>query len=472
MNRTIPSTALATALLAATYALPALAAVPLDGAIDTSFGTNGRTVVGFDTAPTSPLDIALDTLVDSFGRTYVIGVVTTTDGQRIGITRLRADGDLDVNYGPDDVGLVVAPEQLGFSLTGVSGAIDAQGRLLVGGTLNSNGNEDFAVCRFTVDGALTAFPNGFQCVKVAFDVGGADKDVLRDITIQADGRIVMVGSAHDSIGRDVAAIARLDANGNLDSSFNGNGRRVLENGFGYSTSTLHAVTIAANGKIVAVGEGASNLTAPSEAFAARILTNGLQDNVFGLGGVSPVLRNSGREARFDDVVLAPGTDPSADPRVVAVGKVESSAGSGAFDGLIARYQASGSIDPTFSDDGVQVDGIGSNLEFSGVHREANGSLTVVGTIRANSNPATTFDFYATRFLANGDRDIAAFNSGAGYRLVDFLQPGGSDTANAVAFHDDRVIIAGATLVSAGPPANLDFAVVALARDRLFANGFD
>jgi uncharacterized delta-60 repeat protein len=263
--------------------VPAVAA-PLDGSIDFTFGTNGRTVIGFDTAPANPMDLVLDTVVDGFGRVHLVGVVNTTHGQRIGIARLRSDGTLDENYGPDDVGLVVAPEQLGFSLTGVSAAFDAQGRLLVAGTLTTAGNDDFAVCRFTIDGALTAFPNGFQCVKVAFDLGGGNDDVWRGIAVQPDGRIVMAGSAHDTASRDIAALARLDTNGNLDPDFGGDGRVILENGFGYGTSRLQAVAVAANGKIIAVGEGGTTLESSTEAFVARILANGGQDFAFGLGG--------------------------------------------------------------------------------------------------------------------------------------------------------------------------------------------
>jgi uncharacterized delta-60 repeat protein len=418
------------------------------------------------------MDLVLDTVVDGFGRVHLVGVVNTTHGQRIGIARLRSDGTLDENYGPDDVGLVVAPEQLGFSLTGVSAAFDAQGRLLVAGTLTTAGNDDFAVCRFTIDGALTAFPNGFQCVKVAFDLGGGNDDVLRGIAVQPDGRIVMAGSAHDTASRDIAALARLDTNGNLDPDFGGDGRVILENGFGYGTSRLQAVAVAANGKIIAVGEGGITLESSTEAFVARILANGGQDFAFGLGGFSPILRNSGRDGRLESVVLVPVANAGADPRIVAVGAIESSVGSGLYDGLIAALLPNGLEDPGFSSDGVQIDSNGSNLVFSDVQRESNGNLVIAGTIRANSNPSTPLDFYVTRYASNGNRDTTQFNAPTGFRLIDFLQPGGSDTANAIALVDDRVIIAGASLVSAGTPANLDFSVVALVRDRIFANGVD
>ncbi|MDQ2925870.1 MAG: hypothetical protein M3R43_09990, partial [Acidobacteriota bacterium] len=202
------------AALALALAAAHVSAQPADGVLDPTFADEGIAIVGFDTLPGSPVDIALDSVVDSFNRIYLVGTVNTTGGQRIGITRLRADGTLDTNYGPQDVGLVIAPEQLGFSISGVSAAIDLQGRLLIGGTVTTNGNDDFAVCRFDIDGSLDAFPNGLQCVKVAFDLETGDKsDILHDIAVQPDGKIVMVGSAVYNTSQTRLALARLDTNG-------------------------------------------------------------------------------------------------------------------------------------------------------------------------------------------------------------------------------------------------------------------
>jgi hypothetical protein len=54
----------------------------------------------------------------------------------------------------------------------------------------------------------------------------------------------------------------------------------------------------------------------------------------------------------------------------------------------------------------------------------------------------------------------------------FPATGTNDIANAVAFQKDRIVIAGGSLVTMGPPANPDLSVVALVRDRNFAYGLD
>lgn len=473
MKRSQPPTpiAIALAVLTGVASMAALAA-PSDGSIDTTFGTNGRAVLGFDALSTAPIDVALDTVVDSFGRVYLVGVVNTFNGQRIGIARLKKNGQLDTNYGPNDVGLVVAPDEVGFNLTGVSAAVDANGRLLVGGTVTVAGNDDFAVCRFDMDGSLDAFPNGFTCISVGFDLGGSKDDVLRDIVVQADGKIVMAGSAAAATSTNQAAFARLNTNGNLDTTFHGNGKLSFEGNFGYDDFKIHAVKMATNGKIVAVGEGRALGAAFSKPAIVRVLANGTPDSTFGLLGVSPVVLSGNRDARLRDLALIPGSTPADDQKIVAAGEVETSAGSGVYDGLLAQQPIFGGPDAAFGNVGIVIDSNGAALTFNAMQREDNGNLTVVGTIRANSNPATTSDYYITRYLANGTRDSASFNPGFGYSVVDFMQTGGNDLANAVAFQSDRIIIAGASVISTSPVLNLNFSAVALLRDRIFANGFD
>ena len=399
-------------------------------------------------------------------------MVNTTDGQRIGIARLSEDGTLDTGYGPDDVGLVVAHEELGFTITGASAAIDPSGRLLVGGTVTVAGNEDFAVCRFSIDGVLTAFPNGFTCVSVPFDSGDSSNDVLRAIAVQPDGKIVMAGSSKPAANFNFAAFARLNTSGNLDTSFNGNGKLTFSGPYGYDDFKINAVKIAANGKIVAVGEGRDSPDTYSEAAVVRILENGTRDADFALNGVARRIFAGDPDARLRDFVFVPPSVQGQEQSMIAVGEIETAQGSGSYDGLIVGFSSPSGNSSAFGGPGFLIDTTGTALTFNAVQREDNGNLTVVGTIRANTNPNTTLDYYITRYLPNGTRDSANFNPGVGFRLVDFLQPGGNDLANAVAFQKDRVIVAGASLVSAGPPANLDFSVVALRRDRIFGNGFD
>ena len=452
------------------------AAEPADGVLDPTFGNEGITMVAFDTAAANPIDIALDAVVDGFGRTYLVGTVMTTDGQRIGITRLRANGTVDTNYGPDDVGLVVAPEQLGFSLTGVSAALAPDGRLLVGGTLTTNGNDDFALCRFDIDGSLDAFPNGLQCVKVAFDlngVGGDKADVLGDIAVQPDGEIVMVGSANFSDISTRLAMARLDTNGDLDADFNTGTGKVTYGTPDGATSMLHSVAIARNGKIVAAGEVVLDGFTDTDLLVVRMDPDGTIDPTFADDGFAVLYPfQSTRNHVFRKLLLEPGHPQLVlDQQIVAIGSIETEIGSGLHDGLVARIDADGAPHLGFGTggSGYRVDGTGHDLDFNDMVMEPNGNLLVAGTIRGNSNPATTMDYYVTRLLPDGSTDHDGFNPPTGFSLVNL--DGSNDIANAIALQNDRIIVAGGSLTGEAPP-NLDFSAIGLLRDRIFANGFD
>lgn len=452
-------------------------AAPADGVLDPSFAGDGVAAVAFDIAAANPIDTALDTVVDGFGRIYLVGTVMTNAGARIGITRLRRDGTLDTGYGPDDVGLVVAPEQLGFSLTGVAAALDAQGNLLVGGTVTTNGNDDFGLCRFNIDGALSAFPNGLQCVKVAFDLtgtGGTKSDVLRDIAVQPDGKIVLAGSANFNATLTRAAVARLDTNGDLDVEFNGGLGRNSFTPQGSLVNRVHSVAIARNGKIVLAGEVQLQGRTDTDLLLARLTPNGTTDDSFGTDGAAVLAPfESTRNHRLRKLALEPGHPQLLlDQQIVAVGAIETAVGSGVYAGLVARIDPDGSPAADFGTgaSGYRIDNTGHDLAFNDLTLEAGGAILAAGTVRANANPATTSDYYVTRFLADGSTDHDAFNSPSGFSVIDV--GGSNDLGNALALQNDRIIVAGASLVSAGPPANLDFSVVGLLRDRIFADGVD
>ena len=471
-----PLTLAVAAVAAGLAAGAASAEAPADGVLDPTFADAGKAVVGFDISAASPIDHAMDSVVDAFGRVYLVGTVMTSAGARIGITRLRQNGSLDEGYGPDDVGLVVAPEQLGFSLTGIAAALDPQGNLLVGGTVTTDGNDDFGLCRFNIDGSLSAFPNGLQCIKVAFDLdgtGGNQSDVLHDIAVQSDGKILMVGSAVYSATNTRAAVARIDTQGNLDAEFINGGKNSFSPSNG-RYSKLEAVAIQTNGKIVAVGDVELNNFPYDDLLVVRLNADGHPDTALGANGAKVLsYSDETRDESFNALVLLPGHPQLAlDQSFIAVGSIQDQIGSEEHYGLVAAIGADAEPISGFGTggSGFRIDNTGYDLVFNGVAREASGGLLVAGTIRANANPATTTDYYVTRFLANGSTDHDAFSPPNGFSMIDV--DGGNDVGNAIALQSDRIVVAGASLVSAGPPANLDFSVVGLLRDRIFADGVD
>src|SRR5262249_49454545 len=82
--------------------------------------------------------------------------------------------------------------------------------------------QDFAVFRFNANGSLdTTFDgDGFRILDI-----DAGRDSIGDIAIQPDGKIVAVGQAftndNNPIGSQDIALVRLNTNGSLDTTFGG-----------------------------------------------------------------------------------------------------------------------------------------------------------------------------------------------------------------------------------------------------------
>lgn len=453
----------------------AMAAQPLDGTIDTTFGFlgSGRALIAFDESAANPIDVARAAVADDEGRTYVVGTVFTNVGAQIGITRLRRDGSPDPDYG--DEGKVVAPA--GAIVTGMSAALDEDGFLIVGGTRTVSGsNTDFAVCRFSPAGALAAFtgnPNNLACVSVAFDLGGNNTDTLKDIAVQGDGKIVMVGDAGFSADFIEGAVARLNANGTLDDGF-GTGGRQFFLAAGFESHRLNAVKIAENGKIVVAGAATANGTSHRDGLLARLTPAGeLDTEGFGSDGLHTYNLNGATENFFNDLELgSPSVSFDLDQPIYAIGASETALDSERYFGWATYKLPNGSGTALFGDSGNLLVNGGHDLVYSAVHRQADGKLILAGTRTATQGADS--DFRATRIsggIDGGVVDALTFNFPFGHINVDITQNNNQDTAYAMAVHPARILVAGATLTST-PPPNLDFGVAALQIDRIFQDGLE
>ncbi|MDQ2773190.1 MAG: hypothetical protein M3Y54_22115, partial [Bacteroidota bacterium] len=167
-----------------------------DGSLDTSFNPGG--------AGTSGSVFALALQVD--GKVIVGGSFTSYNGNAAApdrVLRVNADGSLDLGFNAGGVG---------FSGTVLALAVQANGKVLAGGTFTSyNGNAaapDNAL-RLNADGSLDA----------AFNPGGAG--INSDVTVlalQADGK-VFVGGYFTGYNGNLAApdyLLRLNADGSLN----------------------------------------------------------------------------------------------------------------------------------------------------------------------------------------------------------------------------------------------------------------
>ena len=148
-------------------------------------------------------------------------------------------------------------------------AIDIQGdgKILVSGhTVVCCHQDAFALARYNVDGTLdSTFGTGG---KVITDFNNGSSDSYPAIAIQADGKIVLVGTSNIiNVGR-VFAVTRYNPDGTLDLAFGTSGKVLTDFG---SSCFAHAIAIQIDGNIIAAGVTGPN-PSPSGDFAlARYL---------------------------------------------------------------------------------------------------------------------------------------------------------------------------------------------------------
>ena len=242
-----------------------------NGTLDTSFGTGGKVVSGIGASDDDGYAIALqpDGKIVVGGASYTSGNNST-----FGLIRYNTNGTLDTSFGSG--GKVTSTLGGPHESVGTLG-IQPDGKIVAGGSSDLGGGQyDFALVRYNPNGSLDATFNGTG--KVTTPIGSSD-DHIRDIVLQADGKIVVAGDTHNGSNYDFV-IARYNGNGSLDTSFNTTGKVVTPIGGGDDAGI--SIAVQADGKFV-VGGYSSNGTNLDFALV-RYNTNGSLDTSFGTGG--------------------------------------------------------------------------------------------------------------------------------------------------------------------------------------------
>jgi uncharacterized delta-60 repeat protein/CSLREA domain-containing protein len=164
------------------------------------------------------------------------------------VLRYNTDGSPDTNFGSGGV----IRTTVGTNVEQVSVAIQTNGRIVAACssfTSNSAGY-DFWVVRYNGNGSLdTTF--GSSGLVVTPIGSGNSFDVPRSVAIQANGKIVVGGKSQNGTNNNFAVV-RYNPNGSLDSRWGIGG--IVNTDLGGSAEAIYAVAIQLNGGIVAAGE--------------------------------------------------------------------------------------------------------------------------------------------------------------------------------------------------------------------------
>jgi uncharacterized delta-60 repeat protein len=418
------------ALLAGVWGTPAHAA---PGSIDPSFDGDGIATTDFGTS-----DLAFAVAIQSDDKIVVAGGCDIDDASHFCMARYNPDGTLDASFDSD--GKVATPLEGGnataLAIQGDDKAVLA-GSCFVGGPAPS-----FCLARYNTDGSLDA----------TFDSDGVVTTTIRSVdsaaavAIQADGKIVAAGGCFASGGSGYDfCLARYNANGSPDTTFDSDGQ--LSHPIGTGNDHARSVAIQDDNKIVAAGECV--VGGITDFCLARYNADGSLDTTFDTDGKVTTAVGSGYDWGFglalqdDDRIVVGGgcepgrfclarynTDGSLDPAFGSGGKVTAAVAGDAFandlaiqtDGRIvaaggclsgsfyvmcaARYNTNGALDTSFDTDGVAMaDVYPGGDEGTAVAIQLSGKIVVAGRCFTDDT-FTASDFCVARFHASEEIEDA------------------------------------------------------------------
>ena len=329
--------------------------------------------------------------------------------------RLNTNGTLDPAFSDD--GIVVTQFSAFNQVEKL--LIQSDGKIVLGGTRHF-GQNDFAMVRYTTNGVLDTSFNGNG--GAASPINGISEDFGKDVVLQTDGKLVMVGStAADSSSPTAIGIIRRNSNGSLDSSFAGSG--VLSISFEGASASADSVLIQESGKIVIGGfvfNGVSNF-----ALLIRLNPNGTIDPTFGNSGLTIVpLDGSGHSMR----TLASDSD----------GKIL--AGS---QNVVLRFSVDGVLDNTFGNDGV------INVSHSVLELKVgtNDRFLISGNLGSG--------VAVSQYLQDGEPDLTFNNIG----IVTAIVPGHSCIGSSIVRANEHRFYVGGTCLDSQRPKFAVFSFV-------------
>lgn len=210
----------------------------LDTSFDTSIGANG-TVYAITLQPD--------------GKILIGGPFSTVNGEaRSGVARLNADGSLDTSFNANAGGA---------SMNGI--VVQPDGKIVVGGTFTSIGGAPRGnVARLNPDGSLDA----------TFDANVSETNnfvIITGVAVQADGKVIVVGSFTAVNGVARKGIARINSDGSLDAAFD------TDTG----AAAPYAVAVRPDGRIIIAGLF-TTVDGVARKYIARLNPDGNLDTTF------------------------------------------------------------------------------------------------------------------------------------------------------------------------------------------------
>lgn len=326
------------------------------------------------------------------------------------------DGDLDATFavgGQTDLGQGIVASVLALR----------DGALRIG-----YWNADAGVIALTAQGDLDTSFGAAGRRTIPYNQGGVDRLVA--VLERLDGRLVVVLRGDDDF-EHTPVLARLTVDGDLDTTFSGDGLQELFFDSSWSVLVL-AAAIQNDGKIVVAGRCSGCLSAgATDTFVARYLSTGASDTTFGDTG--KVVFDAVEGTSDYDYATSVLVDP--DGRIVVGGESQNA---GLARPYVARRLANGDPDPGFAGaDGIRTLTGAPEQRVTALAYDANARRIVVGT-SAGTSQSPDFAGLA-RLNDSGALDILFSGDG----IVPLLPSGDTFVSQVLVQSDRRIVAVGA-----------------------------
>ena len=350
--------------------------------------------------------------------------------------RYNADGSLDATFG--NGGIVTTA--IGTYAKAWAVAIQADGKIVLGGRSGTLFQSDFTLVRYNPNGSLDSSFGTGGIVITSFS-GFAQ---IEDVAIQADGKIVVTGDAPGpSVSLTIFTVARYNTNGSLDPTLDGDGvSQAVPMGLSLSPAIVpQALALQADQKIAVAG---FCFDSSLKFCVSRYNPNGSLDNTFDSDGLVTTDFDSAAGAFANDLSIQP------DNKIVAAGL---SFGPSGNVPVLARYNPNGSPDTSFDVDGRVTMPNSVQFEPAALALQADGKMVIAGRDFLFSGSAMA----VARFNSDGSLDDTFGTDGIVTTPVGTVH----SAASAVAIQTDgRIVAGGYGNFTSAPEATLsDFALV-------------
>ena len=311
-----------------------------NGILDNSFDTDGKVSIDFGGNDFGTGGVVRDTQ----GRLIVAG----KSDMNYAVARLLENGSLDTTFDTD--GKVVGTSADIIDITGVK--LNKDGKIVLFGSANNN----LIVIQLNIDGSLDTTFGDAGRKEINF---GGIETTNSDFIIDTQGRIVIVGRTNVGPNPDNFVVARLNADGSLDTTFGTNGKVTVDTGV--TDNADAGIALTRSGKIIVQGESDGNIV------VFQLNNDGSLDTTFGSNGFAIIDLG---DAKFSNG----GITLDSWGNIYAYGRTKTPANL-----LVARLTKDGTLDSTFGNNGVTTIGDNLSSDFGGITIDAQGRIVLLGT---------------------------------------------------------------------------------------------